>query len=99
MSGRGRGRGHNRGSHCDNNGRGSGGTSNGSQNNGNNGNAKLEKVEFAPHCASENQDAVCDTVKKEVVHNIRGECKFGNDLAESLETGNQHKDKETLWKH
>ena len=99
MSGRGRGRGNGRGSGCNNKGRGSGGTSNEPQNNHNDNNVKPEKVEFVSHCTCENQGITHDTVKKEVAHDIKGEHKFGNDLAESLETGNQCKDKDSSWKH
>ena len=38
-------------------------------------------------------------MKKQIVHDIRGKCKFGNDLAESLETEVEHKTKEASWKH
>ena len=41
----------------------------------------------------------CDTVKKQIAHDIRSKCKFGNDLAESSETETQHQKKEDLWMH
>ena len=56
-------------------------------------------MEFTPHCAGKTQGATCDTVKKQIIHDIRGKCKFGNDLAELLETEVEHKTKEALWKH
>ena len=81
MSGRGRSCG--RGG-CDHNrDRGLGGKSGRSQNHCND-NDETEKVEFTPHCAGRNQQgAMCDTVKKQSMHGIRGQCEFENNLAES----------------
>ena len=56
-------------------------------------------MEFTPHCAGKTQGATHDTVKKQILHDVQGKCKFGNDLAESLETDVEHKTKEGLWKH
>ena len=102
MSSRGRGRGHSRGSRVDNGGRGSGRTSSRSRNNnGSNddNDHKTEKVEFTPHCAGKTQGATCDTVKKQIIHDIRGKCKCGNNLAELIENEIKHKTKEALCQH
>ena len=53
-------------------------------------------MEFT-HCAGEMQGAIHDATKKQIVHDTRSKCEFGNDLAESLEKNEQHKDEETLW--
>ena len=58
-----------------------------------------KKVEFIPHCTGETQGAMHDTVKKQITHNIRSECKFGIDPAESIKKNLQHKSKEDSWKH
>ena len=97
MSGRGRGFG--RGSQGGHRGRGSGGTLNRKHNNDKSTNDKDDKVEFTPHCAGKKQGATHDTVKKNIVHEIRQKCKCGNDLAESLETGSKRVDKNALFAH
>ena len=56
-------------------------------------------MEFAPHHAGKTQGATCDMVKKQIIHDIGGKCKFGNYLAESIENKNQHKTKEDSWQH
>ena len=78
-------------------GRCSGGTSRRSQNDCDNNN-KTEKVEFTPHHTGRNQQgATHDTVKKQIMHDIRGQHKFGNDLAESLENNKRHENKDKSW--
>ena len=95
MSGRGRGFG--RGGRSGHKGRGSGGTSHRKQNNNKTTNDEDEKVEFTPHCAGKRQGATHDTVKKKIMHEIRQKCKCGNNLAESLEKGTKHGDKNALF--
>ena len=94
MSGRGRGFG--RGGRSSYKGRGSGRTSykKTSSNNDKTTNDKVEKVEFTPHYAGKRQGATYDTVKKQIIHDIRQKYKFGNDLAESLEKNEKHEDKD-----
>ena len=99
MSGRGRGRSHGRGGHGNNRGRGSGRTSSRPRNNDRNDDSKTEKVKFTPHCGGKTQGTTCDTVKKQIIHSVRSKCKFGNNLAEWIESNNQHKTKEDPWKH
>ena len=38
-------------------------------------------------------------MKKQMIHNIRGKHKFGNDLAESPKSGMRNKNKEDSWNH
>ena len=56
-------------------------------------------MEFTPHHAGKKQGTMHDTVKKKIIHEIRQKCKHGNDLAASLETGNEHADKDALFAH
>ena len=99
MSGRGRSRGHGRSGRGHSGGRGSGRSSYRSRGNNNNGsNNENEKIEFTPHYAGKAQGATCDTVKKQIVHEIRGKCECGNDLAESLDDDEKISAKEELWK-
>ena len=98
-SGRGRGRGYGRGSHSNNWRRDSGRTLGRSQNNSSDNNTEPDEIEFTPHHTGKNQGTTCDTMKKQITHDIRGKCKFGNDLAESLESGTRHKNKEDSWNH
>ena len=55
-------------------------------------------MEFTPHCAGKTQGTTCDTVKKQIIHDVRSKHKFRNDLAELIENDNQHETKEELWK-
>ena len=66
-------------------------------NNGNN-DSKTEKLEFAPHHAGKTQGTTHDTVKKQIIHNIGSNHKFGNNPAELIEN-DDHETKEALWKH
>ena len=66
--------------------------------NNNNDNAKTDKVEFTPHCTGRNQqNETCDTTKKQMMHEIRGRHKFGNDMAKSLESDTRHETKDNPW--
>ena len=102
MSDRGRGGDHGRSSHSNNRGRGSGRTSSRSRTNDGSGNGnsnKTEKVEFTPHCAGKTQGTTHDTVKKQIIHDIGGKHKCGNNSAESIKNENEHRTKEASWKH
>ena len=53
----------------------------------------------APHCTGKNQGATCNTVKKQITHDIGEKHKFGNNSSESLENGTRHKNEEDSWSH
>ena len=43
------------------------------------------------------QGVTCNAVKKQMIHDVRGRHKFGNDLAKSLEKGTRNNTEEELW--
>ena len=55
-------------------------------------------MEFAPHCAGKNQQgATHDTVKKQIVCDVKAQSEFGKDLAKLSENNMKHSNKDELW--